>query len=150
MSRAGAVVVVLVLALAAAGTTLGLRLWLAPLVVVTLMVGYGAVVLWRWRSGHVLPVVAPPLACLVVFLGALLFRLVAEARERLRVADVLTQYVPAPVARDLLRRGRRAGLPSGTVTFVFTDIVESTRAWEEAPEAMRAAMRRHDDVVGEV
>lgn len=35
-------------------------------------------------------------------------------------------------------------LPSGTVTFLFTDIEGSTRLWEEHPEAMRPALARHD------
>jgi predicted ATPase/class 3 adenylate cyclase len=35
-------------------------------------------------------------------------------------------------------------LPSGTVTFVFTDIVGSTRRWEEEPDAMRVELERHD------
>jgi predicted ATPase/class 3 adenylate cyclase len=37
--------------------------------------------------------------------------------------------------------------PSGTVTFLFTDIEGSTRLWEAVPEAMRAAQELHDDVV---
>jgi predicted ATPase/class 3 adenylate cyclase len=35
-------------------------------------------------------------------------------------------------------------LPSGTVTFLFTDIEGSTALWEHQPEAMRAALARHD------
>jgi len=35
-------------------------------------------------------------------------------------------------------------LPSGIVTFLFTDIEGSTKLWEEHPEAMRAALARHD------
>lgn len=35
-------------------------------------------------------------------------------------------------------------LPTGTVTFLFTDIEGSTRLWEQSPEAMRAALARHD------
>ena len=34
--------------------------------------------------------------------------------------------------------------PSGTVTFLFTDIERSTQLWESAPEAMRPALERHD------
>jgi predicted ATPase/class 3 adenylate cyclase len=39
------------------------------------------------------------------------------------------------------------GAPSGTVTFLFTDIEGSTGLWESAPEAMRAALARHDEIV---
>src|SRR3954463_15623230 len=42
------------------------------------------------------------------------------------------------------RAGRRAELPGGTVTFLLTDVEGSTALWEEAPEAMRAALARHD------
>src|SRR5437867_4325584 len=35
-------------------------------------------------------------------------------------------------------------LPSGTVTFLFTDIEGSTRLWEQDPEVMRDALTRHD------
>jgi predicted ATPase/class 3 adenylate cyclase len=39
------------------------------------------------------------------------------------------------------------GRPSGTVTFVFTDVEGSTRLWERAPAAMRAALSRHDEIL---
>jgi predicted ATPase/class 3 adenylate cyclase len=35
-------------------------------------------------------------------------------------------------------------LPTGTVTFLFTDIEGSTRLWEQHPQAMEAALTRHD------
>jgi predicted ATPase/class 3 adenylate cyclase len=38
-------------------------------------------------------------------------------------------------------------LPSGTVTFLFTDLEGSTRLWEEHPDAMRRALARHDALV---
>ena len=41
----------------------------------------------------------------------------------------------------------RVELPSGTVTFLFTDIEGSTRLWEAHPEAMRLALERHDELV---
>ena len=40
-----------------------------------------------------------------------------------------------------------AGLPEGTLTFMLTDLVGSTRAWESAPAAMREAMAAHDRIV---
>jgi predicted ATPase/class 3 adenylate cyclase len=40
-----------------------------------------------------------------------------------------------------------AELPSGTVTFLFTDLEGSTRLWEEYPDAMRGALARHDAVL---
>jgi predicted ATPase/class 3 adenylate cyclase len=42
-----------------------------------------------------------------------------------------------------------AELPSGTVTFLLTDVEGSTALWEEAPEAMRAALARHDALFDE-
>jgi len=38
-------------------------------------------------------------------------------------------------------------LPTGTVTFLLTDVEGSTRRWEEHPDAMRAAMARHDEII---
>ena len=38
-------------------------------------------------------------------------------------------------------------LPTGTVTFLFTDIKGSTRLWEDRPDEMRAALARHDEIV---
>jgi class 3 adenylate cyclase len=38
-----------------------------------------------------------------------------------------------------------ANLPSGTVTFLFTDIEGSTALWERHPTQMAAALVRHDE-----
>ena len=45
---------------------------------------------------------------------------------------------------------RRAHRPSGTVTFLFTDIEQSTRMWETQREAMRVALARHDQLLRSV
>ena len=42
-----------------------------------------------------------------------------------------------------------AELPSGTITFLFTDIEGSTRLWEQHPEAVPMALARHDLLVRE-
>ena len=38
-------------------------------------------------------------------------------------------------------------VPTGTVTFLFTDLEASTRLWEEHPEAMKDALARHDSIL---
>lgn len=40
-----------------------------------------------------------------------------------------------------------AGLPTGEVTFLFTDIEGSTQRWEAHPEEMQAAVARHEQIV---
>jgi class 3 adenylate cyclase len=37
--------------------------------------------------------------------------------------------------------------PSGTVTFLLTDLEGSTRMWEQDAEAMKPAMVRHDEIL---
>jgi predicted ATPase/class 3 adenylate cyclase len=38
-------------------------------------------------------------------------------------------------------------LPSGIVTFLFTDIEGSTSLWEKHPEAMKSALAKHDSIL---
>src|SRR3712207_8813065 len=38
-------------------------------------------------------------------------------------------------------------LPTGTVTFLFTDIEGSTTRWEQRREAMQVALARHDAIL---
>src|SRR6266540_4633175 len=40
-----------------------------------------------------------------------------------------------------------ARLPTGTLTFCFTDIEGSTQLWEQHPQAMPAALARHDAIL---
>jgi predicted ATPase/class 3 adenylate cyclase len=40
--------------------------------------------------------------------------------------------------------------PSGTLTFLFTDIEGSTGLWEEDPQAMAGALKRHDALLGRI
>ena len=40
-----------------------------------------------------------------------------------------------------------ASPPTGTVTFLFTDIVGSTGIWERSPQAMQAVLARHDELL---
>jgi len=40
-----------------------------------------------------------------------------------------------------------SSLPTGTVTFLFTDIEGSTKLWERSSEAMQRALARHDQIL---
>jgi predicted ATPase/class 3 adenylate cyclase len=39
------------------------------------------------------------------------------------------------------------GLPTGTITFLFTDVEGSTKLWERNPEAMSRALSHHDELI---
>jgi class 3 adenylate cyclase len=39
--------------------------------------------------------------------------------------------------------------PTGTVTFLFTDIEDPTKLWERNPKAMQVALARHDEILRE-
>ncbi len=41
-------------------------------------------------------------------------------------------------------------LPTGTLTFLFTDIEGSTRLWENHPDTMRVALERHDSLLHKI
>src|SRR5215212_5487849 len=43
-----------------------------------------------------------------------------------------------------------SALPTGTVTFLFTDIEGSTTLWEQYPQEMHTALVRHDALVEEI
>ena len=42
--------------------------------------------------------------------------------------------------------GSGAALPTGTLTFCFTDIEASTQLWEQYPQAMPAALARPEQI----
>ena len=42
--------------------------------------------------------------------------------------------------------GEQHRIPSGTVTFLFSDVVGSTRLWAADPEAMSASLQIHDRI----
>ncbi len=52
--------------------------------------------------------------------------------------------MPTNYAVGLPGRMFMPALPTGTVTFLFSDIEGSTKLWEAYPDAMRVALARHD------
>ncbi len=59
------------------------------------------------------------------------------------------EAAPAPEEGPLLATtdGAAALRPTGTVTFLFTDIERSTFLWDQAPKAMARALQQHDDLL---
>ncbi len=39
--------------------------------------------------------------------------------------------------------------PTGTVTFMFTDVEGSTKMWERSPHAIHRSLSRHDEILRE-
>jgi class 3 adenylate cyclase len=44
-------------------------------------------------------------------------------------------------------RSSASSVPTGTVTFLFTDIEGSTSMWEDYPAQMHEALARHDEIL---
>src|SRR5262245_24246137 len=64
----------------------------------------------------------------------------ARATDRLAGPGVGVGRALVPAERDAAPRA----LPSGTVTFLFTDIAASTQLWTQHPHTMGAAIARHE------
>jgi predicted ATPase/class 3 adenylate cyclase len=62
-----------------------------------------------------------------------------HAVVRARELGILEQ--PGPPTKDT------PSLPTGTITFLFTDIEGSTLLWEQMPEAMRASVTQHRTIL---
>ncbi|HEV8275947.1 MAG TPA: DUF4062 domain-containing protein, partial [Streptosporangiaceae bacterium] len=77
--------------------------------------------------------------------GTVSYRAFATPRELERLlADDLAVLLSESFAGAAISAGE---LPAGTVTFLLTDIEGSTRLWETVPEAMEAALERHNRLV---
>ena len=61
--------------------------------------------------------------------------------------DIVRQHPDVGWAGSPTKDPDTTDLPSGTVTFLFTDVEGSTRLWEQHPEAMRPALARHDEIL---
>ena len=61
--------------------------------------------------------------------------------------DIVRQHPDVSWAGSLTKDASTGNLPSGTVTFLFTEVEGSTRLWEEHPDLMHDAMPRHDELL---
>jgi class 3 adenylate cyclase len=62
--------------------------------------------------------------------------------------ELVTRAVGSTAAAPLADANQRA-LPTGTVTFLFTDLEGSTQLWEQHAQAMGASLARHDTILRE-
>ena len=145
--RASTLAWVFGLALLAAVATLSLPLWAGAAVVAAGIAARVATAVARFDGGVVVDLVYPVLAACAGLVAALGVRYLREARQRRRMAEVLSQYVPPTVVHHLLDRGDARALPTGSITFLFTDVVGSTVTWEAHPKEMSRAMRLHDSLI---
>jgi len=60
------------------------------------------------------------------------------------VVPAPTDLAPGPVGAATPGASQSPSLPSGTVTFLFTDLEGSTQLWEQHPQAMPVVLARHD------
>src|SRR5574341_443658 len=76
-----------------------------------------------------------------------------EAARGLRPVDQLLlarePAVPTPARRSLLTPEEIPALPSGTVTFLYTDIEGSTKLAQEYADAMPALLARHQEILNQ-
>jgi predicted ATPase/class 3 adenylate cyclase len=95
---------------------------------------------------NVCSIVAPPTAQGEEARGA---RIIVVTVPERHFGDAVDRQLATRSGTRSLSLGRlqRVGGPSGTVTFLFTDIEGSTRLWETAPGRMRAALARHDELL---
>lgn len=64
------------------------------------------------------------------------------------LAGAAGQPTPASPGQEMDRRELAAGtLPTGTVTFLLTDVEGSSQLWEAAPAAMASAIARHYELL---
>lgn len=136
---------------AAITAVIGTAVLLLPLwasIVVTLLVGFGYVVLAfaRFNDGHVMNFVYPSLAALVAFIGGLGLRYFGETRQRRRVTALFSQYVPEAVAQRLVDEDRATTTIEGErldMTVLFCDLRGFTALSEKLEPAVVRVMLNH-------
>jgi predicted ATPase/class 3 adenylate cyclase len=70
-----------------------------------------------------------------------------EAIERARSLGLLPTLGPIVPPETTTAEVRPSPLPSGTVTFLFTDVEGNVPIWESDPEAMKIALERHHEIL---
>src|SRR5439155_3792280 len=71
----------------------------------------------------------------------------AAGRHLIRPSITGDRTQPAEARAGEAQAGVSAQPAAQTLTFLFTDLEGSTRRWEQFPQAMRAALQRHDAIL---
>jgi adenylate cyclase len=150
--RGVTVLEVLLLALLVALAVAFLRMWLSPVALVALVVGFFLVAFNRFDSGHVMNLVYPPLAAALAYVAALALRYFTEVRERRRVTSVFGRYVAPDVVQEILEspQGAVATLSGASrpLAVLFSDLRGFTAASEDAsPEDVVEALNIYLDAM---
>ena len=105
----------------------------------------------NWERGELLPEDRD-----VVLLVAEELHLSAVETDHLLIATSYASSsgspppLPLPPLLDAPPQPAPQLLPAGTITWLFTEVSDSARLWEQAPQAMRAALVRYRDVLTQV
>lgn len=71
---------------------------------------------------------------------------VKQARAMIETIEVDPNFMPGSSA-SLEKYSEEANAPTGTVTFVFTDVQNSTKLWEFDPRVMMRSLTLHNEVL---
>ncbi len=74
-------------------------------------------------------------------------RRILDHDPTLATEAAVVRTVPVASGAPALSAVDPSNLPTGTVTFLLTDIVGSTELWDDRPEAMARAVKAHEDLI---
>jgi adenylate cyclase len=153
-STAETVLTVIVVAFVVAFSVLLLPLWacwVAPLLVAG---AYWLFVGSRFRHGVVSDLAVPTAAIVLAFVTAGLGNTLIERRQRRRVAELFSEYVPDSAARELIDTGAAEAVAAGQrldVTVIFCDLRGFTPiAATLAPPQVRELLDCYYEVLTEI
>lgn len=140
------VMIVVILAVSAAAATMTLRPTFAVLTVAGVALAWFAVATVAFRDAIVLPLLYPPLASAVTFAAVLAYRFGVIDRDKRKVRQAFSYYLPQGVIDRMLASDRAPTLGGETkeLTVWFSDLAGFTSLSEEmAPEDVVSLLNQY-------